>query len=251
MPHHAGFAITGVSPSPRERILVVEDEAEFGAELSGMLRRYGYDVTVVGDPRQMMSALETFSPNIMIIDQFLQDTDMVSRLDDIRRSFQGGLMVLTGNNDISDKVIALERGADDFVLKTTNPREVLARLRALGRRQAAQVTLTASPGVVSAEQNLAGWTVDAGRREVRSPEGAVIPLTGLEYDIFHLLQKNAGTVVPREVLAQDIFQRRVHAVGRSIENLVSRVRTKFVPHMGGKELIRSVRARGYVFVGFV
>lgn len=198
----------------------------------------------------MTSALAVFSPNIMILDQFLQDTDMLSRLDEIRRSFQGGLMVLTGNNDISDKVLALEHGADDFVLKTTHPREVLARLRALGRRRTAERPLTGSPVVISAEQNLAGWTVDTARREVRSPKGEVIPLTGLEYDIFHVLLQTPGTVVSREVLAQEVFQRRVHAVGRSIENLVSRVRSKFVPFMGEKELIRSVRGKGYVFVGF-
>lgn len=249
MPHRAGPDPLDVVADARERILIVEDEPEFSTELAAMLRRYGFDVRVAGDLTQMGEAVSAFEPTVLILDQFLQEIDMVPRLAQIRTGFKGGLMVLTGNNDIADKVLALEHGADDFVLKTTHPREVLARLRALARRSAAAVA-----GCCEAETpqgaDLEGWTVDAARREVRTPDGEALALTGLEFDAFQMLQQTPGKVVSRECLAKEILQRHVCASGRSIENLISRVRAKFAPHIGDRPFIRSVRGKGYVFLGF-
>ena len=245
----AGLETTDIAAVARERVLLVEDEPEFSTELAGMLRRYGFDVAVASDVAQMAEALQSFVPTILILDQFLHDTDMLQRLEDIRTGFKGGLMVLTGNNDITDKVLALEHGADDFVLKTTHPREVLARLRVLARRNAI-ASMAAHPPEAPASRESDGWVVDTSRREVRSPQGDIIALTGLEFDAFQMLYQRQGKIVSRESLVKEILQRHVSACGRSIENLLSRVRAKFAPHIGDRPLIRSVRGKGYVFLGF-
>jgi len=91
--------------------------------------------------------------------------------------------------------------------------------------------------------------VDTARREVRTPQGDAIALTGLEFDAFQMLHRVPGRVVSRETLAKEILQRHISASGRSIENLISRIRLKFVPYTGDYPIIRSVRGKGYVFLG--
>lgn len=236
----------GTAGESRPRILIVDDETTFSAELRDLLQRYGFDVGIADSLPGMAEVMSGFSPNILILDQFLRGLDVVPLIGQIRGSFSGGLMVLSGNSDMTDKVLALEQGADDFVTKTTHPREVLARLRALARRN------SMPPAVVevSQEPNRGGWAVDATRRAVRTPKGDVVALTGLEFDAFQLLNQTPGRVVSRESLAKEVLQRHVCASGRSIENLVSRIRAKFALHVGGLPIIRSVRGKGYVFLGF-
>jgi two-component system OmpR family response regulator len=249
MPDRTGPDAIDFAVAIRERILIVEDEPEFSTELAGMLRRHGFDVGVVNDLTQMAESVSKFEPTILILDQFVHEIDMLPRLAQIRMGFKGGLMVLTGNSDVTDRVLALEHGADDFVLKTTHPREVLARLRALARRSA---TTGSEPCFSEGPHGPGpdGWTVDHARREVRTPNGDVPALTGLEFDAFRMLHQMPGKIVSRESLAKEILQRHVCASGRSIENLISRVRAKFAPHVGSRPLIRSVRGKGYVFLGF-
>ncbi len=249
MNDRAGVDRQDASAEARERVLVVDDEPEFCAELATVLRRYGYDVAVAGDAVAMAQALQAFQPTVLVLDQFLADVDMLPRIAQIRAGFRGGLMVLSGNSDFADKVQALEQGADDFIVKTTHPREVLARLRALVRRTAGPIVEPAVPMNPSAP-DAQGWTVDIARREVRTPAGDVADLTGLEFDAMRLLYQVPGKVISRECLAREVLQRHVDASGRSIENLMSRLRAKFVPFIGKRPVIRSVRGKGYVFLGF-
>ena len=249
MTHPSKFAAEDVPSHERERILLVEDEPEFGMELAGMLRRYGFEVSVVSDPAQIEKVLPEFDPSILVLDQFLHHVDMLQHLARIRSGFHGGLIVLTGNDDLADKVLALEQGADDFVLKTTHPREVLARVRALVRRNAV-APAAPPPAKVMLGAELKGWSVSGERREVRTPDDHVVALTGLEFDAFQMLAQAPGKIVSRESLAKEILQRHVCASGRSIENLMSRVRNKFGPFIGEHPFIRSVRGKGYVFLGF-
>ncbi len=249
MMHPSKSAAEDTPPNERERILLVEDEPEFSAELAGMLRRYGFEVSVVDDAAEIEKALPAFDPTIMLLDQFLHHVDMLQHLSRIRSGFRGGLIVLTGNDDLADKVLALEQGADDFVLKTTHPREVLARVRALVRRNAVAPVVPVRARVMAVTE-LKGWSVSGERREVRTPDDHVVALTGLEFDAFQMLAGVPGKIVSRESLAKEILQRHVCASGRSIENLMSRVRNKFGPFIGDHPFIRSVRGKGYVFLGF-
>lgn len=243
--------VAAVKESRRERVLVVDDDREFCGELSALLRRYGFEVCVVHEAAAVASALQSFQPTVLVLDQFVDGTDMLSRILELRRSFKGGLMVLTGNDDLSDRVLALEWGADDYVLKTIHPRELLARLRVLARRGSpGEAAVERRPQVLLSVPDERGWVVNVARREVRAPNGDQVPLTGLEFDAFRLLYERQGEIVGREELARAILDRHISASGRSIENLLSRVRSKLAAHLAGSLVIRAVRGKGYVFLGF-
>lgn len=235
----------------REKILIVEDEIDFGSELGVMLERYGFDVYMVSSADEVIPAIGSFHPAIVVLDQFVRNFDMLSFLPKIRTSFDGGIMILTGNTDSADKIIGLESGADDFVIKTTEPREILARLRSLTRRKATYLAESRGrPTHAASTQVRHGWNVNLIAREVRSPDGVSVQLTGMEFDTFLMLFQRTGEVVSREDMVEHILERHIDASGRSIENLVSRVRTKFKPVVGDRSLIKSVRGKGYAFLGF-
>lgn len=235
----------------RERVLVVEDEVEFGRELCLMLERYGFDTRMVHGAGETLNAIGSFRPTILVLDQFVQNFDMLPFLREIRRHFNGGVMILTGNADPVDKIIGLELGADDFVVKTTEPREIVARLRALARRRdAGHAVNPDQPTHAASVQKRDGWFIDRVAREIRSPDGIYVPLTGLEFDTFLMLFHRPGEIVSRDDMAEHILERNIDATGRSIENLVSRVRVKFKPVTGDRPLIKSVRGKGYAFLGF-
>jgi two-component system OmpR family response regulator len=235
----------------REKILIVEDEIEFSSELGIMLERYGFEVYMVASADQVIPAIRSFRPAILVLDQFVHNFDMLSFLPKIRTGFDGGIMILTGNTDSADKIIGLESGADDFVIKTTEPREILARLRSLTRRTATyHAESRGRPTHAASTQARHGWNVNLIAREVRSPDGVDVELTGMEFDTFSMLFQRTGEVVSREDMVEHILERHIDASGRSIENLVSRVRTKFKTIVGDRPLIKSVRGKGYAFLGF-
>jgi two-component system OmpR family response regulator len=232
------------------RILVIEDECDFADELCTLLLRYGFQTKLVEDAGSLLQAIEDFKPNLLILDQFVKNTDMLQYLGRIRERHSGTIMVLTANTNTTDRVIGLEAGADDFVIKSTQPREIIARIRALVRRhdEEKQKSIIMPRSIKQSER---GWHVDPIRREVRSPCGDVIQLTGTEFDMFHLLYQSPGEIVSKELLASHILERDLDLTGRSVENIISRIRNKFRPVTEDLPLIRAVRGKGYVFVGFI
>jgi two-component system OmpR family response regulator len=238
----------------RIRVLYLDDDPDFLGEIAFLLRRYGFLVEGTSSYEQFLSSLIQFQPNIVVVDQFLRDIDMLAHIPQLRKSFSGPIIILSGNEDRSDRILGLEGGADDYIVKTTDPREIVARLRAQARR--VQQLGLRSPGttkptsVPTQAGDLNGWKVDYGRREIRTPRGAVVNLTGLEFDLFHELHSNPGVTVSREQLSQAVLRRSEEVSGRSIENLVSRIRSKFTHYTGDRIIIKAIRGQGYVFVGF-
>jgi len=240
----------GQKHSPNE-ILLVDDDDSFAEELSAYLNVHGFAVDVAGSMDAAFDYISVKSPDIVILDQFLGAVDSLSMIRQLRRRFPGGLMILTGNAEPTDRIVGLELGADDFVSKLTSPREVVARLRSLQRRSqnlAAQQQEDAPPA--TAPERSGRWVLDMSRQELFAPDGRLVHLTSAEFGTLRHLNAHKGQPVSRDDLSRAVLHRRFDALDRSIDNLVSRLRKKFEALDPTCRVLKTVRGEGYVFVGF-
>lgn len=228
-------------------LILLEDDAEFASEIGEFLRSHGCAVSWFAEPEPFMAALESDNIDIAIIDQFLGRTDMLQQVGRIREIFAGGLIMLTGNRDEVDRVLALELGTDDFVAKTVPPREVLARIRALDRRiHAAGSIGPAAPAQREAAPQGGGWQIDRRTLRLWAPGNQLVALTPAEFAALTLMIDRFGSVVSREDLSETALNRPLDPLDRSVDNLVSRVRRALAPQFDGQSVVRSVRHRGYM-----
>lgn len=243
----ASFTIT---PDNRDRVLIIDGDLGYSEKIATFCEKYGLSPAVVDHVYDLPAVVSKINPKLIIMDQFVDNSDLVPVLPQIRAVYSGALVLLAVNSNLTDRILALEGGADDFMCKSLDLREILARLRALSRRTFARDSAPrgndkrgALPVIVRG-----GWTANAARREVIAPDGSLVPLTGLEFDLFMLLFQSPGVVIEREELSIRVLRRPLSLAGRSLENLISRIRAKFQPHADGHPFIKSVRCKGYVFL---
>jgi two-component system OmpR family response regulator len=161
-------------------ILIVDDDREIRDLLSRFLTRSGLRVSVAREEREMRRALQDSSIDLIVLDAMLPGKDGFTICRELRASGNVPIIMLTAVGEETDRIVGLEMGADDYVAKPFNPRELLARMRAVLRRAA-----SAGPGPepVSGLLRFAGWTLDTGRRQLLSPEGALVTLSTGEFDL--------------------------------------------------------------------
>ncbi|QFI69773.1 response regulator [Sinorhizobium alkalisoli] len=229
-----------------EHILVVDDDPRIRQMLARYFEDEGYRVSLAGDGREMRDSLETQAIDIILLDLVLPGEDGLALARDIRARSDIPIIMLTGRNDVVDRIVGLEIGADDYIAKPFHLREVLARLRsALRRRQppAASVRNETQSEIYSFE----GWHLDVGRRQLLSDEGKEILLTTGEFDMLCVLVKHAGRVLQRERLMDLTRGRNLEAFDRTIDAQIARLRRKIELDPSNPALIKSVRGVGYVF----
>jgi two-component system, OmpR family, response regulator len=239
----------GQKLSPSE-LLLVDDDETFTEELSSYLGIHGFAVQCCGSMEEAFDRISVSSPDIVILDQFLGTLDSLSMIRRLRRRFLGGLMILTGNAEPTDRIVGLELGADDFVSKLTSPREIVARLRSLLRRSQNLAALEDLPPPANAPKATGNWILDMSRQELYAPDGRLVHLTSAEFGTLRHLNAHKGQAVSREDLSRAVLHRRFDALDRSIDNLVSRLRKKFEALDPTCRVLKTVRGQGYVFVGF-
>lgn len=226
-------------------ILVVEDDREISALVARYLRANECRVSVAEDGRAMDRMLAESRIDLVVLDLMLPGEDGLSLCRRLRAASSIPIVMLTARGEEIDRIIGLEMGADDYLPKPFNPRELLARIRAVLRRRVSEASLDA--GSNGQMMSFEGWQVHLTLRELLNPEGAKVAVTGAEFDLLHAFCERPGRILSRDQLL-DLTQGRVAGpFERSIDVLVSRLRQKIERDPREPQFIKTIRSGGYVF----
>ncbi|MFJ4247611.1 response regulator [Pseudomonas sp. DTU12.3] len=231
------------------RLLFVDDDVEVLSLLKKFFVQHAYEVDVAPDGVAMWAAIAQQRPDTIILDVMLPGEGGLSLCQKIRAQMGIPIIMLTAMAELSDRIVGLELGADDYLTKPFAPRELLARVRALQRRAGEQPSPPSErPRPVIA---FAGWHLDITCRELRSPEQVMIPLSAGEFDLLVVFLDHPQRILTREQLIDLTHGEGHDAFDRSIDVQVSRLRRKIEPDSKRPDLIRTVRNGGYMFTAKV
>ncbi len=231
--------------SEQSRLLMVDDDQELCELLGDYLEHEGFAVEFAHNADEAQEKLQRADRyDLMILDVMMPGRSGMDLLQEIRPRLQLPVIMLTGRGEDIDRILGLEMGADDYMSKPCNPRELVARIKAVLRRVEPQVRPTLFPDQIVSE---AGISLNPGVREV-SVNGQALELTGTEFNVLAYLLNNAGTVISKEQLTELVLHRKLTAYDRAIDVHVSRVRQKLAKMLPDNELIKTVRGVGYQFV---
>jgi DNA-binding response OmpR family regulator len=231
------------NPTAVTRVLLIDDDAELGDLLTEYLGTAGFSVVIAHEGEEGLRLAFSGEPALVILDVMLPGIDGFEVLRQLRTRSAVPVLMLTARGDDVDRIVGLEIGADDYLAKPFNPRELVARISAILRRVRA-ATPAASP-----ERLVAGDVeLQTGARQVHCA-GRELELTGAEFTLLEVLVRNAGRVVTRDELSRLVLGRRLMPFDRSIDMHVSNLRKKLGPGPGGSERIKTVRGVGYVYAG--
>ncbi|WP_409524215.1 response regulator [Nitrincola sp. MINF-07-Sa-05] len=228
----------------QERLLLVDDDRQLSAMLADYLIHEGYQVATAADADEataLLSQPDQF--DLLVLDIMMPGRSGLELLQSLRPALQVPVIMLTGRGDEIDRILGLEMGADDYLAKPCNPRELLARIRAVLRR-AQYSEQTNKPQILEMQ----GIRLDPGRREVRVND-ELVELTSVEFNVLAELMRKAGEVLSKEQLTERVLHRKLTAYDRALDVHVSRLRQKLArQHEDAPELIKTVRGQGYQFI---
>lgn len=225
-------------------VLIVEDDPSLRVLLSRTLRENGFRTTVAAAAPDMWRAMKTTEFDLILLDVMLPGANGLDLCRSIRLNSSVPIIMISARTDEIDRVLGLELGADDYMPKPFGTKELLARVRAILRRTANGPTERSTPRETV---RFMGWTVDLRRRELTSPQGAQVELSGAEYDLLNTFIDNPQRIIGRERLLELSRSRLTDASDRSIDVLVSRLRRKLSDKAANHTLIRTIRGAGYMF----
>ena len=228
----------------RDRILIVDDDEDIRKLLEEYLRKNGFDAQAVADGPAMREALAAKPASLVVLDLMLPGEDGLSPCRQMRSHSQVPGLMLTAKGDPVDRIIGLEMGADDYLAKPFDPRELLARIRSILRRAKA---LPADTEINVPESfSFSGWQLDTRERNLRAPDGVVVPLSGAEYRLLLIFLQNPNAVLSRDQLSNFTFGRDADPLDRTIDMQVSRLRERLRDEAREPAIIKTVRGKGYV-----
>jgi two-component system response regulator CpxR len=220
-------------------VLLVDDDVELCTMLESYLSRHGWRVTSVHTGRDGISAARDDARDLVVLDGMLPDMDGFDVLRAIRRESTVPVLLLTARGDEIDRIVGLEIGADDYIGKPFNPRELMARMRAVHRRVGAREE--------KVEEPLSRFVIDERKREVTFAKEPV-PLTDIEYRLLTTLLRHPHEIVDREDLTVQAFERPSRPFDRSLDMHMSRLRKKLEQIAGFGGTVKSIRNSGYLLV---
>lgn len=232
----------------QERLLLVDDDRQLTELLADYLQHEGYQVNTAADADQAAALLEDEPAfDLLVLDIMMPGRSGLELLQSLRPALTLPVILLTGRGDEIDRILGLEMGADDYLAKPCNPRELLARIRAVLRRSR-YTEQQAQTQVQAQVLQLQGIRLDPGRREARVGE-QLLELTSVEFNVLAELMRRAGEVISKEQLTERVLHRRLTAYDRALDVHVSRLRQKLAQQRAdGAELIKTVRGQGYQFI---
>ncbi len=232
-----------------DHILIVDDDKEIRTLLGDYLQKNGFRVTAVADGRGMQSVLDGGPVSLIVLDLMLPGEDGLVLCRNIRAGSEIPVMMLTAKGDDMDRIVGLEMGADDYLAKPFNPRELLARIKGILRRAKAR------PDRLKPEEaslvRFSGWRLDTLSRQLTSPEGVAVPLSGAEYRLLRVFVDHANRVLNRDQLMDLCRGRELFPFDRSIDVQVSRLRQRLGDDAKEPLLIKTIRGEGYMLAARV
>ena len=229
--------------------MVVDDDREIRDLLARFLEKHRLRVTAVRDSRDARRAWANGHYQLVVLDLMLPGEPGLDFARWLRSQSDVPIVMLTAMGEETDRIIGLELGADDYVPKPFNPRELLARIRAVLRRAGDVPGPRHESG--SRPLRFAGWTLEPARRRLLNPDGVEVALTGGEYDLLLALVERANRVLTRDMLLDLLRGRQAGPFDRAIDVAVSRLRRKLEDDGRNAQLIKTVRGGGYMFAAEV
>lgn len=226
------------NPSPMIRVLVVEDDPDLRDDIVFGLRHEGFETSGAPDGGDLERRLADSPADVLVLDVMLPGDDGLTIARRLGQSHPHlGIVMLTGRAGVADRILGLESGADIYLAKTTERRELVAAIRAVARR------------VAMLPEADAVWRLDAIRMKLLTPDGAEISLTRQEFLLMQVFARAYGGEASRRKLIEGLGQNFLDFDERRLETLISRLRRKLAPYTGSKRIIRALRAEGYLFAG--
>ncbi len=223
------------------RILLVDDEASLREPLAGYLGKQGFEVRDAESAAAARGVLLDFKPDLVLLDIMMPGEDGLSLCRHLVETRDIPVILLTAKGEATDRIIGLEIGADDYVVKPFEPRELVARIRSVIRRAGKPSTAPDEDAVYVFE----GWQLDPLKRKLIDPEGAAVPISTAEFRLLRALLDHPRQVMDRDRLLDMVQGREAHAFDRAIDNQISRLRRKVEQDSRDPQLIQTVRGGGY------
>jgi len=227
-------------------VLIVDDDHRIRAMLARFLTDHGMRVSQASDGREMFAICENARIDVIVLDIMMPGEDGLSLCRRMRAQSPVPIILLTAMTGDTDRIIGLEIGADDYVVKPFNPRELLARIRAVTRRLGAASTGTAER-TVTAVYEFGGWRLNASRRTLVSPANLLTDLTSGEFDLLLAFLEHPQRVLTRDQLLDLAHGRMSQSYDRSIDVQISRLRRKIEANPQDPAFIKTIRNEGYFF----
>jgi DNA-binding response OmpR family regulator len=227
-----------IRPPAGARVLIIDDDEGLNALLTEYLGRFGFSVRTVNHPDAGLRALTADPPDLLVLDIMLPGTDGLAVCRKVRESSRIPIVMLTARGDVTDRIVGLELGADDYLPKPFEPRELVARLQAVLRRGSKD-----DEDAVRVGELQVNWTTRSAQLE-----GQPLVLTPAEFELLGFLVRNRGRVVSRERIMEGTRGIDWESYDRSIDVLISRLRQKLGDDPKRSAFIRTVRGIGYSFI---
>ena len=234
------------------KILIVDDDVRICRTLRLYLKREGYQVSIASNGEEMWQQFESIAPDLILLDVVLPGDDGITLARELRKNSNVGIIMLTGKNDPVDQIIGLEMGADDYVTKPFDERQLLARIRSLLRRKPASgPDRTAQAEASGSKIVFEGFELDLFRHELVSASGDYLVLTSHEFRLLEIFVRNAGGVLSRDQIMRHLYDRDWSQHDRSVDVLVGKLRKKLEVDPSQPKLVLTIRNFGYKFAARV
>ena len=231
--------------SEAAHIVVVDDDADVRETVAEYLRRNGFSVSEADGGDALREVMRSRPIDLALLDINMPGDDGLTLAREIRGSGPAGIIMLTANNDDLDKIVGLEVGADDYVTKPYNPRELLARVKAVLRR--ARGSNDGATATLGREVQMGRCRLNLDTRQLFEPDGEEVPLTAMEYDLLRTFAENPRRVLSRDQLLDLAHSKEMEPFDRSIDTRIARIRRKIEPDPAKPDCLRTVRGAGYVY----